>query len=244
MEVEYGNLPFDEAIEYFGNKGVDLPSVSLKEVWLQARGRAFTVAHVTAIDIVEDIRGAVREAIAGGQSLGEFRRGLKTILEKKGWFAKKGGDAKLALPDGTIKKRLTAWRIETIYRANLQTAYAVGRYRQQIESYTRPYWQYMAILDAGTRSTHAAQNGKVYRRDHSFWDQWYPPNGYNCRCYVKTLSDRQVAQRDLSVETRGSALEPDEGWRYNPGKEDLEGWHPDLTKYDPEARAILEKALD
>jgi len=228
MEVQYGNLPFDEAIEFFQKKGYAVSPDSWRDVWQQAHAQAFTVARVTAMDALIDIREEVQKALDGGISLGQFKKELRETLERKGWFAPKGERAVIELPDGAVRKRLTPWRLETIYRSNLQTAYSTGRYKQMRESVTRPLWQYMAIMDAVTRPDHADHHGKVYHRDHPFWNTWYPPNGFNCRCYVKTLSVRQMEQRKLKEEKRGTDLKPDEGWRHNPAKE---AWKPDISKY-------------
>ena len=176
--LEYGNLPFDEAIAYFKKKGVQLSAKSWRDLKDQVQARAFTVAQVTAMDVLVDIREEVFQAISTGKSLGEFKKELKDTLTRKGWFAPKGEKAKITLPDGTTRKRLTAWRIETIYRTNLQTAYSVGRYKQMTASAARPFWQYMAIRDSVTRPDHEAHHGKVYHRDHPFWDTWYPLNGF------------------------------------------------------------------
>ena len=244
MKVNYGNLPFKEAIKFFQEKGLKTSPNSWRDVWQQANRRAFTVARVTAMDVLSDIRDAVDKAVGSGQSLGDFKKELKEILEKKGWFAPKGEKAKVEMPDGTVKKRLTGWRLDTIYRANLQTAYSVGRYKQMSESKTRQYWQYMAIMDAATRASHGAQHGKVYHRLHPFWNRWFPPNGFGCRCYVKSLSARQMEQRGLSEEIKGAKEKPDEGWRYNPGKEGLDSFRPELNKYPKQLSEQFEKEMD
>jgi hypothetical protein len=124
----------------------------------------------------------------------------------------------------------------------------------------RPYWQYSAVNDSRTRPTHAALHGKVYPADSAFWDTFYPPNGFRCRCMVKTLSQRQVDKRGLDVgEGNGLGdliepvdpvtgdrlparpLMPDKGFETNPGKE---AWNPDLSKYPGNLRIPLEKRLN
>ncbi|CAH8721330.1 hypothetical protein HTL2_006310 [Paenibacillus melissococcoides] len=44
-------------------------------------------------------------------------------------------------------------------------------------------------------------HGRVFRADDPIWNTWYPPNGFRCRCTVRTLSERQVRERGLKVET-------------------------------------------
>jgi SPP1 gp7 family putative phage head morphogenesis protein len=151
--------------------------------------------------------------------------------------------------------------VDNIFRTNIQTAYSVGRYKQMMAvSEGRPYWQYSAVNDSRTRPTHRALHGKVYRADSKFWDTFYPPNGFRCRCSVKTLSERQVKQRGLDIgEGNGLGdliepidpvtgdrlparpLMPDKGFETNPGKE---AWNPDLSNYPDNLRIPLEKRLN
>jgi len=153
---------------------------SWKDLWKSAHARAFTVARVTAMDVLEDIRKAVDAAMESGELLEEFKKNLRPVLERKGWFAPEGEDITVTLPDGTVRKRLTGWRLSTVYRTNMSAAYHVGRYEQmQAVKKDRPHWQYMAVQDGSTRPPHAAQHGKVYPADHEYWSRWYPPNGFN-----------------------------------------------------------------
>lgn len=201
------NLPFDEAIAWFRDKDIELSPDSWRQVWEQANVKSFTVARVAARDILQDIKDEVQKALDEGISLDEFKSNLRPMLERKGWL-------------GT--EDTTPWRLETIYRTNLQSAYSAGRYKQMMEvTGTRPYWQYKAILDGKTRPNHSALNNLVYRFDAPFWSTNYPPNGFNCRCYVKTLSQSDLEERNLDVESRTSEVQPDQGWAYNVGQEGL-----------------------
>jgi len=229
------NLTFEEAIAFFASKGYEISPDSWRDVWQDANARAFTVARVTAMDVLVDLKAEVARAMSEGVSLDEFKKNLGERLAAKGWFAPKSEAAKVELPAGTIRKRLTPWRLELIWRTNIQTAYSAGRYKQQTDpdvAEARPFWQYKAILDRRTRPAHAAMHNRVYDHRHPIWNTWYPPNGFNCRCYVKTLSREQVEARGLipEVEPPG-AFQPDEGWRYNPGEAGLNAWQPDLTQY-------------
>lgn len=242
MTISLEPLLFDEAVKFFEEKGLKLSPTSYSDVWAEENVTAFTVARVTAVDILEDIRKAVADAIEDGTPLHEFKANLADILEAKGWFVPKGEDAEIELPDGTIRKRLTPWRLNTIYQTNLQSAYSTGRYRQMMEvAAGRPFWQYDAVNDRRTRPAHAAQDGKIYRFDHPFWDTWYPPNGYNCRCTVRTLSAAEMQRRGLSEWVEGTDEVPDDGFAYNPGREK---WRPDFNKYSAEASAIIRQVMD
>lgn len=229
------DMPFEEALAYFQSKGLVLSPEGWRDVWQGAHARAFTAGRVTKMDVLVDIQDALKDAMGSGISLNKFKDGLQETLEKKGWFAPKGEAAIVTMPDGTKRKRLTGWQLNTIFHTNCSTAYSVGRYKQMQEvKQFRPFWQYMTAGDPSVRDEHAALGGKVYHADHPFWDQWYPPNGFNCRCYVKALTKQNLDDRELKEETRGVRQKPDEGWRYNPGKAGLDAWKPDMGKYPDE----------
>ena len=89
----------------------------------------------------------------------------------------------------------------------MRTVRSGGRYRRQAENADdRPYWMYDAVMDASTRPSHAAFDGKVFAWADPIWDTHYPPNGYNCRCRVRALTARQVEARGLEVAKSTSGL--------------------------------------
>lgn len=148
---------------------------------------------------------------------------------------------------------ITPYQAENIFRTNIQTAYNVGHYKRMTEpgvKALRPYWQYDAVNDSKTRPSHLAMDGRVFMADDPIWDTWFPPNGFKCRCTVKTLSKRQMEQRGLTVETeapRAARLEdgrfvnilPDPQFDTNPAKV---RYQPDLTGYpEPLKKAYQER---
>ena len=132
---------------------------------------------------------------------------------------------------------LDPFQADNIFRTNLQTAYNAGHYRQMTGPDVlrlRPYWQYDAVNDAHTRPSHLAMDGRVYPADHPVWDTWFPPNGFRCRCTVRTLSKRQVEALGFQVETEFPAILPDPHFGSNPAKvpfsPDLKGYPAPLVK--------------
>jgi len=203
LSVAFG-LPPEKAIEYFRSKGYAI-TWDWRELWQEAQARAFTVAKVMRSDILEDIRGAVDDALNNGTTLRDFEKNLTPVLQAKGWWGRKlASEVDPSKPDlvdtatGEIKtvQLGSPRRLKTIYQTNLQTAYMAGRYRSMMESAdSHPYWQYVAVLDGRTRPMHRAMNGRVFRYDDPFWRSHYPPNGFNCRCRV-TARSQSAIERD------------------------------------------------
>jgi SPP1 gp7 family putative phage head morphogenesis protein len=222
------DLPPQEALKYFTDKGYILPkklSEGWQEVWQEAHSKAFTVARVTRMDVLDDIRGMVTKSLEEGITFEQFKKELMPKLQKKGWWGivqdEEGNDVQL----GSVR------RLKTIYDTNLRTSYMAGRYKDMyLNAKNRPYWMYDAKEDGRTRPAHKALDGVVYRYDHPFWDTHYPPNGWRCRCNVLPLTEGEVQEKGLTVKTEmPSRSATDVGWDYNVGKA---AFQPDLEKYD------------
>ena len=78
-----------------------------------------------------------------------------------------------------------------------------------------PFLQYHAVMDANTRAEHAALNGVIKRYDDDFWDEYYPPNGWGCRCEVIQLPGKnykETPKEDMKF------CKVDEAFKVNVGK--------------------------
>lgn len=208
--------PFEEALNFFKGKA-PMTEGQFYKLTEEAKIRAFTVGNMASLDALKEIQGSLIKAIETGQGLSDWKKSMADVLSQ--WD-------------------ISGWRAETIYRTNLQTSYQVGRYEQMTDPDVlemRPYWMYVAVMDERTRPEHAALNGKVFPADDPFWDHWYPPNGYNCRCTVYTLSESELEREGLIVQKGkdfynrpvkmpdGSVVQmiPDPNWDFNPGKAGL-----------------------
>lgn len=199
------NLAPKDAVAFFRSKGYAITD-QWQEMEGAAHAKAFTVAKAMRMDVLEDIRALVDEALAEGITEREFINWLAPALKKKGWWGKEtwkdglGGDREVQLG--------SAHRLKTIYRANVASAYMAGRYRRQLAAVNeRPYWMYVAVMDSRTRPSHSALNGKVFRWDDPIWQYIYPPNGWGCRCIVRNLTERQVQSMGLTVERGTNYIE-------------------------------------
>lgn len=94
-----------------------------------------------------------------------------------------------------------------------------------------PFLRYKAVLDARVRPEHAALNNTVLSVDSAFWNQYYPPNGWNCRCYAEKITAQeangQVSNLDESMIAANKAVDSRK-FGYNVGKAKMvfNGEHP------------------
>ena len=85
------------------------------------------------------------------------------------------------------------------------------------------YLQYRTAGDDLVRPEHAALHGITLPMKDSFWNTYYPPNGWNCRCtVVQVLKDKYPATDHSEAMRRGGeALAKDKKgmFAFNPGKQ-------------------------
>ncbi|MDG6830296.1 phage minor head protein [Glaesserella parasuis] len=202
-----------EAIEYLHQKKLLASKVFKKELYDSALARATTISKLTDLDITRDIYGSMENARREGKSFNEWKKTLVGDLERKGWVyghdkaISRGIDGKLLADPKTGEHFGTPRRLNTIYRTNMQQAYSAARYQRYMDNVdNRPYWQYSAVGDKRTRPAHQALNGKIYRYDDPFWATFYPPNGFNCRCTVIALSERDLKRKGIEQVGSSEAL--------------------------------------
>lgn len=192
------NQPPEAAVKFFEAKGLAL-TWNWHDQWQDAHSRAFTVAKLARLDILQDIRDGVSQALAAGDTEQWFQKRLGALLQQKGWWGKKfvvGADGQAEVVQEGSPRRLS-----TIYRTNLQSAYMAGRWQQfAAEAKEAPYVQYIAVMDGRTRPSHARFNGKVFRIDSPAWQVIAPPLGFNCRCRIRNLDAGEMKQRGLKAE--------------------------------------------
>ena len=93
--------------------------------------------------------------------------------------------------------------------------------------------QYRTAGDDKVRPEHAELNGITLPPSDPFWDEYYPPNGWNCRCtVVQVLKDKYPQTNRAEAYARGQkALVKDTKgmFRFNSGKQ--EKAFPDYNPY-------------
>lgn len=171
--LHFDPKPPEEALAWWQNK-VPVSKDEFENMTAEARARAFTVSGLHKLDQVSLVHKAIGDAMAAGRPMEEFKREMGKKLDGK----------------------LSSYRLETVYRTNVQSAYHAGRYSQMMQvSENMPWWRYVSVDDSRTRPSHKALHGLVRRYDDPFWDAFYPPNGFRCRCTVQALSDRQMERK-------------------------------------------------
>ena len=208
------NLAPKEAIKYLQKKGYKL-SFDYNELQKEAHHKAFTVAKVTKLDLLNDIFTNIDAALKDGRSFEDFKKKLVPTLKKKGWW----GEQNITNPKtGEVKTiNIGSRRLRTIYKTNMRVAYQVGRYKQMKALPTSVYWRYKSALLENTRDEHANMHGIILHRDDSWWNTNYPPNGWGCHCKVTAHSMKDIEKRGWKIEGQKQPNIASKDWSHNVG---------------------------
>lgn len=193
------NQPPEEAINYLKNKGYKI-GWNWQDTLDDAHARAFTVAKVARIDILQDIKKSLVEALEKGETLEQWKAKLTPTLQEKGWWGKQV----VTNPDGLQQEVQlgSSRRLDTIFNTNMQSAYAAGRFKSLMDSVeTRPYWQWLHVSVIFPRREHLALNMRLFSYDDPFWSFGFPPIGWGCKCRVVGRSRREVERNGWNIET-------------------------------------------
>lgn len=203
--------PDPRAVAYLEAKGLER-SWRWSSMWAEQHAFAFTLAGVYRLDVLAAAQELATRAVRDGESFETFRKGFEASLNALG-FA--GPQVVTEFEEGPRDVELTAsWRMKTIYRANVGTAYAASEW-QAIDATKDdfPALEYQGVDDEGTRTTHKELFGVVRRVSDPFWATWYPPNDWGCRCWVVQISVDELASgairltTDVDLRNRGVVLD-------------------------------------
>ena len=124
-------------------------------------------------------------------------------------------------------------KIDSTYNSNYlraeynfvqSSAEMAAKWERFAEDGDRYNLQYRTAGDGKVRPEHAALNGVTLPPSDPFWEEYYPPNGWNCRCTVVQVrkSKYPTTAHDEAMALGEEALQRDTKgiFHFNPGKED------------------------
>lgn len=206
INLDFSTPPYEAIAMLQSKKATSLLGID-KDTKAQLKqdfyNKSFVVSKVADIDVLSTIQQSLVKALAKGQSFHSWKKELKPFLEKSGY--------------GNLNNS----RLKKIYATNIQSAYAQGRKKAQmarnspkeypkIDSLTDRkvdidiakyddgiYFRYVTMQDSRVRALHAKLHNIILPRKHPFWDRYYPPNDFGCRCRVEVIYADELLEKGL-----------------------------------------------
>ena len=203
-------LSWKEAENLFIHK-VGYPSKDFYALEEFARRQGFTVTRVATYQMVLRVKKELERVISTGGNLAEFTAWATT--------------------------NFPAWSsayTRLVFRQSVFGSYSAARFRQINHPDVAKVFEiliYDAVADDRTREEHARMGGTQWKRSE-FPSGWWPPNGFNCRCEVRTVTKkaaRSLGTKRWNPKKDGAVPKPDKGFTRNYS--------------DPESRRLLSNNL-
>ncbi|MCY4418570.1 MAG: phage minor head protein [Cytophagales bacterium] len=141
--------------------------------------------------------------------------GLKTISKIKKLGKELPKHATFSSYKKAVKpllQNINIHHLSSEFRLAQQSTRGAFQYEKEVQNDRYPNWRYSTVGDERVRPEHADLDGVTYPKDDPFWDEAFPPNGWNCRC--KTVAIKGTGRPAPKAVRNGI---PEE-FRFNPAK--------------------------
>jgi hypothetical protein len=203
---------FQEAVDAFRAR-LAVDGATWARMSAAARSRAFGVAGLAQLGLVQDVWKALEKSVADGETFADFKKRIGAQV-KAAWA-------------GTVKN--PGHRLETIYRTNLATAYSRGTWTQLQDPLTRrvrPYVLSQVQKDERNSDICRKIGTVVLPADHPWWLTHWSPLHHRCRRVQSALTERQAKARGVTA--LPPPVAPAAGFGAAPGSPG-DAWTPDAS---------------
>lgn len=124
-----------------------------------------------------------------------------------------------------VNETYNRWYLKAEYNFAMASAAMAARWEQwwNNEDRGRYLLQYRTVGDKRVREAHRALHNVTLPITSGFWDEYFPPNGWNCRCTVVRVRRDKYKESDeyraMLAGSQATAGKHQEMMRFNPGKQ-------------------------
>lgn len=200
------------------------------EILGEPAAQGFIESHAAALDssfrqveMSDIMRKRLRESdyvFSGMKAFHELNEAFPSLLDENG---DKKPFERFLKDVQSINATYNSNYLRTEYNFVHASAAMAARWERFAEDTDRYFLQYRTAADGKVRPEHAALHGVTLPFSDSFWDEFFPPNGWNCRCTVVQAlkSKHATTPHDEAMALGEAAVAKDTRrmFRFNPGKE-------------------------
>ena len=200
------------------------------EVLAEPKVQEFIEAHASVLDsgfrqveMSEAMRRRLTRSdyiFSGMKTFHELNEAFPSLLDEKG---KRKPFERFLNDVRKIDETYNSNYLRAEYNFVQSSAEMAAKWERFAEDGDRYYLQYRTANDGKVRPEHAALHNVTLPMSDPFWEEFYPPNGWNCRCTVVQVrkSKSQETPHDEAMALGEEALQRDSKgiFHFNAGKE-------------------------
>ena len=124
-----------------------------------------------------------------------------------------------------VNETYNRWYLKAEYNFAMSSAAMAARWKQwwDDEDRNRYLLQYRTVGDKRVREAHRALHNVTLPITSKFWDEYFPPNGWTCRCTAIRVRRDKYPESDehraMLAGSQATAGKHQEMMRFNPGKQ-------------------------
>ncbi len=161
------------------------------------RPYVFTMALTTDKNMMIRMKNYIERGLREGFNEEEFIRRIRKLSED-------------------LWREFQAPYLKTVFRTNLNTAMNAARWNQYMQDPFVEILVYKTMADGRVRPTHRMMHNFAAPKTDDVWKQWFPPNGYNCRCFVIGMSKEDWKDEKKFIQEEAKYASKDEKWQWKP----------------------------
>ena len=124
---------------------------------------------------------------AAGKTMAQLKEMNELLVDNKGRIRSWDDFKKQVLK---LNKTYNLRYLQAEYQTAKASAQAARKWNEALETAdTYPNLEYTTAKDDRVRDSHAKLDGVIRPINDGFWDTYYPPNGWRCRCSVRPSKD-------------------------------------------------------
>lgn len=203
------------------------------ELLREAEAIAFT--EVTATGLNEAVEAGIAQSKPSALMLQRLKEsnyvfsGFKTFHEMKETFpllVDEGGNRKpfkqFLKEVQSVNEKYNSHYLRAEYNFAVTSSEMAAKWEQFEEGGDRYDLQYRTVGDDKVRASHRKLDGVTLPPSSPFWDEYFPPNGWRCRCTaVQVRKGKYAASNEQQAIENGNQAtggKHEEMMRFNPGK--------------------------
>ena len=122
-----------------------------------------------------------------------------------------------------VNQSYNRWYLQAEYNFAMASAGMAARWKDFERDGDDYLLQYRTVGDKRVREAHRLMHGITLPINSKFWDWYFPPNGWNCRCSVVQVRKGKYPESDereaMNLGSQATAGKHQEMMRFNPGKQ-------------------------
>ena len=184
-----------EVSQYIAKKSLKTSPNGWRDIYAQEHATAFTVAKLKDLNLLGRVQKEITHSIEHGDTYKHFQKRMQPELQK--WL----DSVRRAPPEAIEGPELDKWksrkdryRLRRIFETNTRQAYSQHLYQRGMDNEFVSHVIYRIGPSINHRADHVRLDGLVLPKTDPMWDTHWPPNGWNCKCYVRFIGKKKLEQ--------------------------------------------------